>query len=98
MGRRPRHAVQETDDVTRYLQGSFLRTMRIYADMVPECPGNPATRAADALQRGEAVEIPGFWLDTSLAGLTLRLQKGRETEVVDPDEPDVATQPMEVES
>ena len=68
------------DAVEDFLTGRFLETMRLYADMAGT--SNPAVDAADALQRGDAVEVPGEWIGPDYDGLTIRLQAGQPPEVV----------------
>lgn len=72
------------DDVLEeFLTGKFLRTMRLYSDMAGT--ENPATRAADALQRGEAAEVPGQWLGPDFDSLTVRLEAGKAPEILEDD-------------
>lgn len=75
MPRQPRNPVSRDTEVDRFLSGRFLETMRLYADMAGT--SNPSVDAADALQAGEAVEVPGVWIGPEFDGLTYRLQKGR---------------------
>lgn len=64
-----------------FLHGKFLETMRLYGVMAET--SNPAIRAADALQLGEAAEIPGEWIGPDFYGLTVSLQAGKAPEIVE---------------
>lgn len=81
MPRQPRNPVSRDAEVDQFLAGRFLETMRLYGEMAGTT--NPAIRAADALQAGQAVEVPGEWIGPEYGGLTFRLQKGRPAEVAD---------------
>ncbi|OAH41637.1 hypothetical protein AYJ66_06495 [Dietzia cinnamea] len=70
------------DTVEDFLSGRFLRTMRLYGQMAGT--SNPVVDAADALQRGDAVEVPGEWIGAEFDGLTVRLEAGKAPEVIEP--------------
>lgn len=84
MVRMAKSAAQNEGVAEQFLEGQFLRIMRMYAAEAES--ENPATIAAARLQSGQAATIPGDWVDPAVwGGLMLQVRIGTPVAVVGHD-------------